>query len=671
MKRYFLAMLLLLGAASLASADYVLLMINLSSSGSSTKPPGGGMVGVPPGGVRGFPAGGGAVGMGGVPPGGVAGQRGFPAGGGAAGMAGFPMGGGAVGMGGVPPGGAAGAVGFPAGGGAAGMAGFPPVGMAGMRGGPTPPPRPSGTPDNDENVQTVAVVVEVNPNNFGFGDPWKKFEQKKPITVAHPWGGTAILRSECPIGKVVPLTDNDGKSIPSLQRKYDAEFKRVVSVENPDAEEVQRLASWCLAHGMVKQFTEVMDKLVELNKKLPVCVTYAEIREALKRAPEAPKVPDWVATLLPNNRSTEKPGYHYAIYHSIESKDAAKTALEAMEKSFQGFYYWWAFHGKVLPVPKQIQVVLIPEKGTEFKKFHTIMTPTPVVADAFFARRESVLVMAPQRLDDRYDAMEKFAGRWYDNGVSRQLVLSGKKPPTSQVPAEDLPDAQMASLVLKAMETERELTAATHDGSRQLLYASGLLPRSLVAPEWVLFGIGSFFETSPESPWPGIGAPSYYWLPQFKEHKEAWFERKPEDTLRRVVTDSYFRNLPSRGDAGTRERLHYDAALRHARSASWGLTYFLANRKLDGLQRYFKELSKLPRDMELDDSVLLMAFAKAFGAADAKNHIDDAKLTALAAEWYKYLDNTELESKELERQIRLFYRDSQLKSTEKKPETKP
>jgi hypothetical protein len=657
MKRYLLALLLLFGVAGFVSADYVLLMINLSSGGGSSSRSS--LGGIPPGG--GFRGG---AGLGGIPPGGgfrgMAGAAGFPGGAGAAGIPGGAAG--AAGAGGFPAGGAGG---FPAGGGAAGAAGFRPGGAAGAGGFPgagmvgVPATPPAGTPDRDENV-TVAVVVEVDPVGQ-FGDPVKKFEKKLPIRVRHPWNGEATLRPESAIGKVILLTDEKGRAIPSVHLKYKLEFERLFK-GTPEVEEVQKLAGWCLHHGLVEKFPEVMDRLVEMDKKLPVCVAYTQIREALKRAPEPATVPDWVGTLIRNNRTTEKPGYHYVIYRGLESEAAAKTALDALEKSFQGFYYWWAFHGKVKAVPRQVQVVLIPDKKDDFKKFHDIMTPAPVIADAFFARREGVMVMAQHRLDDRYDAMDKFADRWYSNGVNRAVVLSGRK--TNQLAPDELVDAQLATLVLKAMETERELNAATHDGARQLLVSSGMLPRGLLAPEWILFGMGSFFETSPESPWPGIGAPSYYWLPQFKEIKEAWLEAKPEGSLRRVVTDFYFRYLPARGESGSHDRHHYDTSLRRARAASWGLTYFLAKRKLDGLERYFKELSKLPRDMEIDDGVLLTAFAKAFGLVDAKNQIDDAKLATLAAEWYKYMDNTTLESERLDSQIRQYSREVQLQKNQ-------
>src|SRR6185437_3746673 len=81
----------------------------------------------------------------------------------------------------------------------------------------------------------------------------------------------------------------------------------------------------------------------------------------------------------------------------------------------------------------------------------------------------------------------------------------------------NIAEAQMLSLMLKALEQEAELATVSHEVSRQLLFASGLLPRNVAVPEWALFGVGSFFETPLQSPWPTIGAPSPYYLPRWRE----------------------------------------------------------------------------------------------------------------------------------------------------------
>src|SRR5262249_32968644 len=105
---------------------------------------------------------------------------------------------------------------------------------------------------------------------------------------------------------------------------------------------------------------------------------------------------------------------------------------------------------------------------------------------------------------------------------------------------------------------------------------------------------------------------------------------EPKTALERVVTDQYFRL--SKGDKDP-------VALEKARTLSWALNYFLAQRKLPELLNYSHELSGLPRDLEFDDPVLLQCFARAFNLTDAKDptKIDRFKLNALAREWDDYI----------------------------------
>jgi hypothetical protein len=217
----------------------------------------------------------------------------------------------------------------------------------------------------------------------------------------------------------------------------------------------------------------------------------------------------------------------------------------------------------------------------------------------------------------------------------------------------------MAALVLKAMEVESLKHTINHDASRQLLYAAGLLPPNVSAPEWFLFGMGSFFETSPQSPWSTLAAPSFYWLPQFREMKQAGrYQKTSYETLRKVVTDGYFRSLPPRGDPDTPTRRAFEEAQRRARAVSWSLTYFLAQQNPpDGVRRYCKELSKMPRDLELDENTLLEAFARAFNCVDRAGKPDEEKLKSLAKQWYTYMDNVRLESEDLRKQIKEYYHD--------------
>jgi hypothetical protein len=687
------------------------------------RPPGGaaGQVGIPPAGALGaggVPPGG-ALGAGGVPPGGALGAGGVPPAG-ALGVGGVPPGG--VPPGGVPPGGAFGMNGRPPAGGPGagsapppgafgGMGGGPPAGAAGGSGNFRPPMGAGGAPgmpggamgmpggafgmggsgsgmpggffgnfpglgkqptqDVDDDAHFIVVLVEVK--NGESGDYLKKLEAGKPILVRHKWGTTHLL-AQTPVSKTILLKDGSGKPQPTVSDRYSRmNADTFPAGGTPSAERVLHLARWCLEHGLVGRYVEVMDKLVELDKNIPAAKAYAAVKAALQKPAEKNKdAGDWRAKLMESYKIAEKPGYHYALLHTSPLTTAeVDQMLETLENTFRGFYYWWALRGVELPVPQERQLAVLTDKSDDLHRFHALLTSGPMVGDGFFARRERLTVLSSRRLDESYNALDKFAQSQYRaNGVNLDTVLTSQKPPRG-MDQFTFWDAQMVALVLKAMETEAQRITVSHDASRQLLYAAGLLPRNVSAPEWFLFGMGSFFETSPQSPWPTIGAPSFYWLPLFKELKaDGKLEKTPYDTLRKVVTDGYFRSLPPRGEAGSPGRLLHDEALRKARTTAWSLAYWLAQdekvAKIDGLRRYCKELSKLPRDLELDDSTLLEAFARALDAVDGANKPDPAKLSRLAESWFNRMNNETLEYEGLRKQIKEFYKDNQRK-TEKNP----
>jgi hypothetical protein len=635
----------------------------MRGAGAAGMPPGGGpgfRPGIPGGGMGmmggGFPGGmrGGGMGPGGFSGAGMVGG-GFPGGMGMRG-GGMPAGftGGGMGMmgGGQRPGmGMGGGFGFSGGGGGflGGLAGF------GMGNGP----------DVDDNPYFIVAVVEVEATTTI--DPSRRLDRGLPITVRHKWG-TTQLRVQTPISKTVLLKEHNGKPLPAVYRRFQAEKDKVFK-GTPTPAAVLELAEWCLEHGQVDRFVEVMDKLVELDKNNPVAAAYAKVRDELKRPVEkGDPAAGWRSRLLEGYKLEEPEGSHYAVLHNMATvgDSSIKSMMKTLENTFRGFYYWWALRGVVLPVPREQQVAVITTEPKDFKHFHDRL-PGPVVSDGYFARREGVTVLSARRLDEPYEVLEKFSNAWWQRGFQRESILLGQRKvgyPANATP-DDIANAQMLALLLKAMEHESELTSVTHDASRQMLYAAGLLPRNVAAPEWVLFGMGSFFETSPQSPWPTIGAPSFYWLPRFKEMKKGEekglrLEKTPADTLQKVVTDAYFRQWPRKGEQGSLIRRAHDDALRRARTTAWSLTYFLAKEKLSGLQLYFKELSKLPRDMELDEGTLLETFAQAFGAVDVSNKPDRKKLSELANQWYNYIENVSLESEELRTQITKYYKEMQL-----------
>jgi hypothetical protein len=147
-------------------------------------------------------------------------------------------------------------------------------------------------------------------------------------------------------------------------------------------------------------------------------------------------------------------------------------------------------------------------------------------------------------------------------------------------------------------------------------------------PQWLQSGTGSFLETPYGSPWKMYGAPHWVYLFSYQELEKQKKLAAPHQLLRDVITDKYFKEGKKKGKSSVK-----------ARATAWALTYYLAQRRLPELMRFYKELSRLPRDLDFDDAVLLRCFARAFGCVDGRNNFDESKFTGLANNWIGEMAN--------------------------------
>jgi hypothetical protein len=190
---------------------------------------------------------------------------------------------------------------------------------------------------------------------------------------------------------------------------------------------------------------------------------------------------------------------------------------------------------------------------------------------------------------------------------------------------------------------------------RQLLAATGVVPRNVAAPEWVQEGIAAYFERPFGAVYGRGGLPSWSNLIAYKYHKARDLGRSG-DILRQVISDRYFyiaRRASADQDGAAANTI--SASLRHekerddwerARATSWALVYYLVKeRKSDGLLRYARALSVMPRDLELDQQALEGVFATAFDLGDPKNghKLDAAKFQQFADNWISDMEGVSLE----------------------------
>jgi hypothetical protein len=686
MMRWILAAVFSLGGfVSLAQADYVIIIANLGlttekkEGGMPGK--GGGMVGQQGGpgagnvgmaGAAGNRGGGNFGNQGGFQPG-MFGNRGGPGGanfgqaGAAGARGGTPPGGvgGSVPPGGaggsMPPGGAGGGFGF--GGGFQGGLGFQGFG--------------GGTPQVQAPPLLVMTVVELER---GKGGSFKADELAAlklgetgkstfGVLAKHNWGGVVAIYTTRNLHAMVMMAGN--RPVPSVSRQfkklYDARHKVAAS-----AQDLMYLGEWALGHSLLNEFVAVMEELKRLDKEHPAAKAFDKVQAAM--AVEIDRNQDaagkyWQRQLHQNSRESSE---HYSLlFNKPPTADTEwKSRLQTMENNYRRFFYWFALKSKdgelayipkgkpglVVPKERMVAVLVGNVRGdrVEFDHFHKTFDGAPLVADSFHARRANLAVFSKDPLDTPYAALKTYFNENYRNFYDRGLLLKGKATKAANNrPKEDFWLAQTLSLVLKSLEADTERAGVSHECTRQLISGIGLLPRGVSAPEWIESGIGSFFEVPRGAAWGGPGSPHWIYLTHYKDWA-AKANPKPRDVLnalKSVISDRYFRQAELEKNKDKKA-----AAMNMARVMSWSLTYYLAQNKLDGLMRYYRELAKLPRDLEFDEDTLILTFARAFDCLEDQRlkgeKPSDVKLGNLANDWHRTLDNTLHEAEGMVNQIR-------------------
>ncbi len=742
MKRFVVALAVLLSLYGLARADYIIIIYDVAASNEQPAA-GNGMMGGVPGFVGGQGMGGGQFPPGMQPPGGRGmGGGQFPPGmqpPGGRGMGGgqFPpgmqppggMGGGQFPPGMQPPGGQ-----FPPGGRGMGGGQFPPGmqppgGMGGLSGSGPPGGLPGGLSGGGPPAGGASgggpPGGDLRPPSGGFGGfsgggppggmPGGMFGLGGGLGMGGFFGGmtqpeqnfTPVLavavveveKASAPptlqgivhayhkwSGKngsyVVPFTqDKHLHSVylkrPSVRKRYEEQYKVYHPNNKPTPDGLFELAEWALKHDLLDEFVKVMDELAKLDPKNDAVVAFQQVQAAMAKPITKGDASDVWRTRVLDGYKVEK-SEHYALLHNLDANKPAEveSRLKRLENHYRAFFYWFALKGKVLPVPDQRLVAVLVKQGEQFKRQQQIFDALPTVSDGFLARRDNLAVFSLERTDLASEALARntkslWSAVTTDPDTSLRdwpkSLVNGRATKVDMLAGAEL---QTFALLERALQEDAEIASVTHEGTRQLLAATGQLPRNVAVPEWLQFGWASFFETPKGSPWMTVGTPSSTLLPEYNylQHykladKAGKLEKQRWQTLAKVVTDGYFREYAAKPKSE-------DARIK-ARTMAWALTYYLANKQLDGLRRYQEELKKLPRDLEFDPETLLLTFARAFDCLDGGrfNQVDTAKLEKLANQWHDFISLTPAEDEALIQE--LTKAQHELKGRYNKPPEKP
>src|SRR5262249_34656237 len=156
--------------------------------------------------------------------------------------------------------------------------------------------------------------------------------------------------------------------------------------------------------------------------------------------------------------------------------------------NYRSFFYWFALQGKVLKVPDERLVAVLIKQPAEYKRQQQIFDSMPTVADGFLARRENLAIFSMQRTDAASEALEANTRlTWQTLTTDRDKSLRTWPRNTNGQPLDISSGAEIQTIALlqRALDEDAEIASVTHEGTRQLLAATGELPRNVAVPEWL------------------------------------------------------------------------------------------------------------------------------------------------------------------------------------------
>ncbi|HYH64548.1 MAG TPA: hypothetical protein VD866_07610 [Urbifossiella sp.] len=512
-------------------------------------------------------------------------------------------------------GGAGGAAG-PAGGmGEGGLAPAPvlggPVGGTPMgpgRGGPMGPPvapggpmgAPSGNAGAQDPTRSIFVVIpvtkspEVKNGQAGLFYPMLKesarFNPRWPIILHHPFGTTNLLVDSTeiqlysePAGKPAP-----NRTFTGLVLERHKDWQRT----KDDTQKLLTVLTDALEVGLVDEAETMANELLAAAKakkgaNTPAVERFVAAYEAVQgglraRTPNLGEAPLWRDRIgVAFNDVYATPGDHYHIVTTGGPRTGeAQRRLAQLETNFRAFYLWHAARGVALPLPDRQLPVILAGDAREVGKLRAALDVTGVVTDGFFAPDHDVLVLANDRVDDVGMTFQRQVNTIYKRGVGRDKLLhpeSYKDANTATLKLNDdgggmegMKAAEAARMMTWAMadaynQRDTELAAVSREGSRQLFYAAGLMPKHVSSPAWLAHGSAEFFHRprgavfteGPEGKTVAtVGLATGYGAPNFAQQKlfrdlqmKKVLPADPAVMLKNVVTDAYFAAVAAKLDA--------------------------------------------------------------------------------------------------------------------------
>jgi hypothetical protein len=489
--------------------------------------------------------------------------------------------------------------------------GPPPGLIPGGGGGPSLPgvpgvpgtPNPAGTVKHDP-ARALVVLVPVT-QDFRQAQPFYKAPydpQTNPAwrpKISFDYHGQKFIANLFADGSTIQWYEElllTPGAVTTRAHELDAKYTEWKRRSPQDLKPLYSLIREVLEAGFVDKALELSDELLELSRKSKGEIApeiaafvrvYSRYQPMLKGALLKPSAAEqWRFNLNAKQVHTLP---HYALVTWDASPDEVQRWNRFLEQNFRAFFLVHAWRGIDLPMPEAPLTVILPPTPRDFYQLTRVFDiPIRLQTDGFYVPDHDVLVLSPVRLDELGQTFSRQMQTIYQTGVKRDALLSGSGPPLDKEGKkgkrpEEVARMQTLALVERLVEDRALMAAITREGGRQLLYATGQLPRHVDLPEWLFHGSANAW-MQPRDPAliskkdgkdekyyvsislaDGWGGPNSVWQRHFRDLQDRKeLHPDPGQLLRNVLSDAYFRGLrdPSKADDPDPEKKETSVALK-------------------------------------------------------------------------------------------------------------
>jgi hypothetical protein len=421
--------------------------------------------------------------------------------------------------------------------------------------------------------------------------------------------GMGIIEFTHPLGTVA--FSQDTATVIKCPTRQE-EFRRLYNQAKRSAtvDDYLAAAKQAIRRGLLKEFRECCNAAYKIDPSHPSVLRLLEARKRLKRPIDDRDEPlTELKDFVDRDAMQVASSTHYVMLHDTGSTKAGRgkltrsdKRLELLETVYESYFMKFALDGILLEPPQERMKVVLFGEEKDYLSFSTQLDASLGSALGYWSPKNNIAVFFDQGTTQRMKALKS---------MSEELQRQKVRARGTVVSKETAHLANTLDLLVKIIREEDDIEVVSHEATHQLAGNTGLMPRDKIAMRWAHEGLASYFETSSDAGWGGIGAVNQGRLKGYRRVSSDP-ERAPVELL---VSDILF-------DKASNGRETSDAY-----GQAWALTHFLMETRGEKLVDYYRKISEISEGEEgIRRSELVDQFKESFG-----------DLTLLQTQWHQYM----------------------------------